>query len=522
MLPKSRTLFSAQNQKITWFVMVIIVLTAIGSCTHYFKASLTSQSTNGTAAQTARVRRGDLVLTASGSGTLVAQTDASFGFETRGQVTEVYVQVGDPVEAGQVLAQLDDTLAQMDYAKAQQALLELYSAASIAAVRQEIGTAKDAEFYAREWLEYLISPEVLEAEENLAIAQQKLAEAQAEAKANPSEAANQAVKEKEQAVTFLQETLDQARTYYENEYLPENFGEYENVGSRRHPKMILVTSIDPDTGEEVAEINGPSAADLAAARNNYIQAQETVRENEMYLEILETGLIPEDATGEKLTALYEAQETLEAAREALEDAQLIAPIRGTVTALDLRVGEQVEKGSSSASSETNASSDLLDFDSQTTTETSSIITVSQLSQPYTLDIYLDEANWSLAKVGNKVNVTFDLLEGQSFPGTITLVYPELSESSEASLVRLRVQLEQTISQELPAGTGAEVEVVGGEARGVALVPVAAIRETEEGRPVVTVLQNGRQVEREIEIGLQNDTYAEVKSGLEPGESVVTE
>jgi multidrug efflux pump subunit AcrA (membrane-fusion protein) len=66
-----------------------------------------------------------------------------------------------------------------------------------------------------------------------------------------------------------------------------------------------------------------------------------------------------------------------------------------------------------------------------------------------------------------------------------------------------------------------VEVVGGEARGVVLVPVTAIRATEEGRHVVTVLQNGRQVEREIEIGLQNDSYAEVKSGLEAGESVVT-
>ena len=101
------------------------------------------------------------------------------------------MKVGDQVEAGQVLAQLDDTLAQMEYAEAQQALQELYSAASIATVQQEIGTAQDTEFYAHEWLEYLLSPEVVEAEENLAIAEQKLAEAQAEAKANPSDAADQ-------------------------------------------------------------------------------------------------------------------------------------------------------------------------------------------------------------------------------------------------------------------------------------------------------------------------------------------
>jgi hypothetical protein len=45
---------------------------------------------------------------------------------------------------------------------------------------------------------------------------------------------------------------------------------------------------------------------------------------------------------------------------------------------------------------------------------------------------------------------------------------------------------------------------------------------EDGKQVVTVIQNGQQTEREVEIGLQNATYAEVKSGLEVGEIVVTE
>ncbi len=436
-------------------------------------------------------------MAATGSGTLVAQTDATFGFDTSGQVTDVYVKVGDQVEAGQVLAQLDDTLAQMDYVEAEQALLELYSAASIATVQQEIGTAQDTEFYAHEWLEYLISSEVVEAEENLAIAQQKLAEAQAEAKANPSDAANQAVKEKEQAVTFLSEKLDQAWAYYENEYLPENFAEYETIGSGRHAKQVVVTYIDPYTGEEKIKTNGPSAADIAIARNNLTQAQEIVKEDKTYLEVLQTGVIPDGATGEKLTTLYEAQQAVDDAKNALEETKLIAPISGTVIALDLNLGEQVDK------------------------DASSIITISQLSQPYMLDVYLDEADWGTAQIGNKVNVTFDLLGEQTFPGTVTLVYPELSESFESSLVHITVQLDQRISQDLPAGTGADVEVIGGEAQGVVLVPVDALHKTEDGKSVVTAIQNGQQVEREIEIGLQNDTYAEVKSGLEAGEIVVT-
>jgi multidrug efflux pump subunit AcrA (membrane-fusion protein) len=121
-----------------------------------------------------------------------------------------------------------------------------------------------------------------------------------------------------------------------------------------------------------------------------------------------------------------------------------------------------------------------------------------------------------------VNITFDLLSEQTFPGTVTSVYPELSESFESALVRLTVQLDQRISQDLPAGAGATVDVVGGEAKGVVLIPVGAIHRTEDRKQVVTVLQNGQQTEREVKIGLQNATYAEVKSGLEAGEIVVTE
>jgi multidrug efflux pump subunit AcrA (membrane-fusion protein) len=144
-----------------------------------------------------------------------------------------------------------------------------------------------------------------------------------------------------------------------------------------------------------------------------------------------------------------------------------------------------------------------------------------LDQPYILDIYLDEADWTITKIGSKVNVTFDLLPEQSFPGTVTLVYPVLSESYEASLVHVIVQLDQRLSQDLPAGTGADVEVVGGEARGALLVPVKALHKTEDGKYMVIILQNGKQVERLVEIGLQNGTFAEVKAGLQAREIVVT-
>ena len=79
------------------------------------------------------------------------------------------------------MAQRGYTLAQMQYEEAQQALRELYSAASIATIKQEITAAQDTEPSAKDWLAYLLSPEVVEAEANLTIAQDKLAKAQFQA-----------------------------------------------------------------------------------------------------------------------------------------------------------------------------------------------------------------------------------------------------------------------------------------------------------------------------------------------------
>ena len=58
--------------------------------------------------QTAIVRQGDLVLFASGSGSLIPGLEVDLGFGASGPVAELNVQVGDVVEAGDILAVAGD------------------------------------------------------------------------------------------------------------------------------------------------------------------------------------------------------------------------------------------------------------------------------------------------------------------------------------------------------------------------------------------------------------------------------
>jgi multidrug efflux pump subunit AcrA (membrane-fusion protein) len=90
------------------------------------------------------------------------------------------------------------------------------------------------------------------------------------------------------------------------------------------------------------------------------------------------------------------------------------------------------------------------------------------------------------------------------------------------MVHILVQLDKAIDQDLPAGSTASVDVTGGEALNVTLVPVSALKDTGDGKYVVYLMKNGQPVQQEVEIGLQDIINAEVKSGLKRGDVVVTD
>jgi multidrug efflux pump subunit AcrA (membrane-fusion protein) len=66
-----------------------------------------------------------------------------------------------------------------------------------------------------------------------------------------------------------------------------------------------------------------------------------------------------------------------------------------------------------------------------------------------------------------------------------------------------------------------VDVIGGRAEDAVLIPVEALHEIEGGKYTVFVMENGTPKLRTVEVGLQDITYAEIKSGLEAGEIVTT-
>ncbi|MDP3186553.1 MAG: biotin/lipoyl-binding protein, partial [Anaerolineales bacterium] len=128
-----------------WILLsVAIVLAGAGGYAYYRVRQTQASNTQTSTLQTATVRQGDLVIRASGTGTLIAVTESDLVFGTSGKLENILVKVGDKVEAGQLLAQLDDSSQQIKLAQAKQTLLELTSPAAIAATQQSVAqTQKD-------------------------------------------------------------------------------------------------------------------------------------------------------------------------------------------------------------------------------------------------------------------------------------------------------------------------------------------------------------------------------------------
>ncbi|ADL08877.1 efflux RND transporter periplasmic adaptor subunit [Thermosediminibacter oceani] len=132
---------------------------------------------------------------------------------------------------------------------------------------------------------------------------------------------------------------------------------------------------------------------------------------------------------------------------------------------------------------------------------------------------VDDVDVLMVKQGSPVKVTVDALPGKVFEGKVMHVATMGKDMS--GVTRFEVSINVKGTPELRPGMQARAYIEAGSASGVLLVPVEAVFE-EDGQPMVEVLQpEGTTKVVRVELGLMNDRYAEIKSGLEEGWAVVT-
>ena len=267
------------------------------------------------------------VITATGKVTPVQDTALSFVIP--GAVSEVLVNEGQQVQAGQVLARLGDS----------QSLQ-----ASLAGVELEIQSAQLA-------LDQMTSPEAI-ANAKLAIttAQTNVTNAQSVVN-NQQYWKNQALIQDYYAkYVIAKDTLDKAQTDYER----VNGGQFINNVAEANAYQILYNARKAyDLAHYYWSVYSqePTQRTMNEAQANLDLANATLKDAEIYLAVLNSGNIPADATGTEIVQLQQARLNVQAAQDkaaaskaALANLELKAPFGGTVTSLDLKVGMFVQPG----------------------------------------------------------------------------------------------------------------------------------------------------------------------------------
>jgi len=527
-----------------FWIILILLLAAAGGGYWYYTTSTAAVAADEEepALQTAVSSRGDIVVSATGAGTVIAAQEVELSFSTSGILAEILVGVGDAVQTGDVLAKVDDTDARQALVNAQvkltQARMQTDASATEIGISYDDISVEQAQITldeAQAALDDLLNwtPD----EDEIAQLEAQLASAQAGYNAARGQEASSSYNIQIEQISLAQaeQDLADAHTAYETAFDPGREWElYINDPSCKagesHPNCTGEPYSTRLQNERESAENATARAEenlkiaqigydqTVATTNNSssVSAQSNVLSAQIALEAAKNGPTEDEIDAAKITvhqaqlsfqqaqlnresnvlSLTEAELTVESAQEMLDGTTLVAPIDGTVTAVNYSVGE---------------------------TAGSSVIVLADLTKPL-LEVYLDESDMSMVGMGYEVEVVFNALPDDTYIGSVVQIDPQLVTESGVTAVRALVQLNPDSfakPQTLPVGMNATVEVIGGKAENAVLVPVEALRELDTGQYAVFVMENGEPKLRMVEVGIMDFTSAEIISGLEAGEEVTT-
>lgn len=143
--------------------------------------------------------------------------------------------------------------------------------------------------------------------------------------------------------------------------------------------------------------------------------------------------------------------------------------------------------------------------------------VADLSTVWVLaDIYQYELPW--VKLGQPVDISLSYLPGKPFRGTITYIYPYLSQETRTAKVRIEVRNSRAF--ELKPDMFASVKIVSLISIDAVVVPDQAIIRSGERNIVVIALGGGYFDPREVKLGVQSEGEVQILEGVEAGEKIV--
>ncbi len=460
------------------------------------------------------ISRGTILSTINASGRIEPQNEVRVEFGISGVVAEVFVERGQRVTKGTLMARLrtDDLelairRAEVELARARAQLEQLYEPpdeADVAAARAEVARAQAQ-------LEELQAPPnpkdldsaqaaVTSARANLRRVLKGLDENEITVRAAQLRRAEIALKQAQWAYDQISyrgdvgaspqaAQLEQATIDYEaakaNYLLATKGADEADIAAAEAQVAQAEAALD-------RLVRGPSQAEQKAAEAQLAQAQAALNRLLREPSPIEVAIAQ--------AAVDAAQLAVEQARVNLASALLVAPIDGLVTESNLKVGENSTPGQAQG------------------------VVLSDLSA-YRITVEVDEVDIGRVRVGQKVSISVDAFPDTRFEGHVAEIAPRSTSAGTGGVVSYQVTIGlDNPETKLLLGLSADATIEVERLENVLLIPNRAVSiDRSRGEPryfVEKVEADGLTTPVEIKLGLRSETLSHVQQGLEEGDRVV--
>ncbi|MEI7770498.1 MAG: HlyD family efflux transporter periplasmic adaptor subunit [Chloroflexales bacterium] len=549
----------ARRRLSPWMALPLALILAVGG--FFAWRTLGTSSSAAVSVSTASVSSGDLSVSVSGSGSVAPAQTRTLSFPISGTISEVLVQVGDTVSAGQTLASVDTQELQMAVRQAEANLKSAQAgvasangqgvtAAAIASAQAQLTSAQAA--YHKTLTGGVTAAELASAQAQLTSAQAQLdsllagptaaerssAEStvqQAQLTLQSQRTSLSAAKAKaESAVTTAANSLRDAQDSYSTIY-------WNNRQQEKAPGALAQSAKD----EEAAALRAVDSAKagLAQAQLAYEQAKQDeitgVAKAEASLKDAQTQLstLTDGATAAELASARASVASATANLAALKTpatADELAIARASLDQAQISYDSLTTPGSASAIASAEASLaqaqvayDQAKIDMANATLTapfagvvsavaasvgdsagaSATITVIDPAQLY-VDLSLSESDVGTVAVGQPVTLTFDALSGVTIEGAVQSVAPVATVTSNVATYTVRVSFAPGAAA-IRAGMTATGAIKTATHAGALLVPTRAIQ-TVNGEKVIQVQRAGQPpAALKVTTGLVSDGQTEI-------------
>jgi RND family efflux transporter MFP subunit len=222
------------------------------------------------------------------------------------------------------------------------------------------------------------------------------------------------------------------------------------------------------------------------ARDEYEKVRKTYE-----MALIEAGRKKDEimATSKNLT---QTDIDIKLAQMDLDKTRILAPYAGIITDVKVSPGEHIEAGR----------------------ELFTLVDLGRIK----VKAKVLESEIGKMKAGREVDLRFSAYPGKVFKGTVEAVSPVVNADDKTCSVFITMG---NPTEEIKPGMHAEVEIAAEIFNNRLLVPQEAVL-VRGGRKLVFVVEGDLAKWRYVEIGLENERYAEILDGVKEGEPVITE